>query len=184
MQEVHRLVLAVLIALSVTFVARADVAPAKAKAGSEKFDKEGTNFVNNTGDALMFLTETSDLAATKADNFKIKTFAKQLSIDLKKSTDQLKAIAKKQGVAFPTQLASGRKDDMASLGKQKTPQEWDRKYLEFVPRDLGHLHDMLKAGVKNFKGGPDGDLEKFVHDNVSLVELNLNGIKTIQKDFK
>ena len=88
----------------------------------------------NTGRAEY---ELSQLAATRATSPAVKTYASQTVSQHAKDEQELKAEAAKYNVTLPTALSNDSQDMLTTLGKEKSGNDFDKKYLN----DMADIND-------------------------------------------
>jgi putative membrane protein len=145
----RRLTAALLLAgsLLVPALARADVVA--------QADKD---FMNEAAQGGMAEVKMGELARTKAQSDRVKSFADQMVTDHTKANDELKSLAAQKGVTLPTDIGAEEQQIYDKLAQLSGP-EFDKAYMDAMVKD----HDKdVAAFEKQSKAAKDKDLKSFV----------------------
>ena len=156
--------------------------PAKMETGSGAPMKVTTSeYVQKAAMGDMFEIESSKLAAQKATNKDVKSFAERMVKDHSATTKTLKeASAKgKAGVSAPTDLDADHKAKLGQL-RNASGADFDRQYVNV---QIDAHEQALKLHQGYAKNGDNKELKDAADDIADDVEDHLEKIKDIQKSM-
>lgn len=125
----------------------------------DKLSRGDRKFVQKAAESGMFEVQVAQLAASKATDPQVKSFASMLVDHHTKANNELVQLANAKKVELPAAPPRGKRRDIEQLGK-KTGAEFDREFV----RDVGikaHEKD-IKLFEKASKDLKDPDLKAFV----------------------
>lgn len=96
-----------------------------------KLSKKDENFIKKAATGGMFEIEAARLAAEKATDPQLKTFAEKLREHHQQASDELKQIASARGVTIPTQMPSKEKAMLDKLNKA-SGDKFDKEFISMV----------------------------------------------------
>ena len=172
--------------------------PAPPSAGSTGMDKgAGTGAASSTSKASslprserrfiekalqggMEEVETSKLAMDKAQNAKVKEFAKRLVEDHTKANAELTKLASAKGVTPPAAVDASHKRKLESMAK-KAGADFDREYMNDM---LDHHQKDVREFRSIAKSAKDPDLQAFASSTLPTLEQHLQMAKTTESAVK
>ena len=150
--------------------------PAKSKIarGDRKFIEEAAN-------SGMFEVQVGQLAASKASDANVKSFASMLVDQHTAANNELVKIANARGVELPAAPKHSMRRDIEKLGK-KSGDEFDRDFV----REVGikdHKKD-IKQFEKASKDVKDPDLKAFVDKSLPMLREHLAAAEKLPQSGK
>lgn len=129
-------------------------------AGDDKIARGDRKFIQEAAGSGMFEVQVSQLAATKATDAQVKSFASMLVDHHTAANNELVQIANARKVELPAAPKRSLRRDIEKLGKKKNGTEFDREYV----REIGieaHERD-IKRFEKASKDVKDAELKAWV----------------------
>jgi len=127
-------------------------------------------FVSQAAEGGQFEVEIAKMAAEKATDPQIKSFAQMLVDDHTAANDKLKQIASSHNVALPAALPDAKKKELDQLGKLSGP-EFDRMFVRMVGiKD--HEHDIADF-EKAAKSAKSDDVRDFAQSALPTLKKHL-----------
>ena len=114
-------------------------APAYAQ---DKMSNDDQAAMKQLASANLAEIESGKMAAQKAQNAEVKSFAQKMVQDHSKMLEDLKSLAKSKGVALPTN-APVKDMAQAKLLERKSGAEFDKDYMEHMVKD--HENDVKES---------------------------------------
>ena len=132
-------------------------------------------FVSNAALGGMAEIEMGKLAVAKASDPEVKKFGQKMIDDHGKANDELKAIASREGLSFPTSLDAKHQMTIDRLGKLSGA-EFDRAYVKEMVKD--HEAD-VKEFDRESKSGSNPQVKAFASKTLPTLQEHLRLIKDI-----
>jgi putative membrane protein len=152
----HRSIASALLAGSLLF-------PALARADVTQSDKD---FMAEAAQGGMAEVKMGELARTKGQSDKVKSFADRMVTDHTKANDDLKAVATQKGVTLPTDMGAEEQQTYDKLNKLSGA-DFDKAYMDAMVKD----HDKdVAAFEKHAKSTKDPDLKGFVQKTLPVLK--------------
>jgi putative membrane protein len=148
---------------------------------SEKVARGDRKFIEKAAGSGMFEVQVSQLAASKATDPQVKSFAGMLVDHHAAANNELVKIANAKGVELPAAPPRGMRRDVEKLGKKKGS-EFDRDYV----RDVGikaHEKD-IKLFEKAGKDLKDAELKAFVDKTLPVLREHLAAAQKLPQSGK
>ena len=170
-------------ALPPTAAGTAAAASAAAGATAQALDAGDRKFVSEAAAGGMFEVEVSRLAADKATDPALKTFASMLVTDHSNANDQLKALAATHDVSLPTSLPKALQAQIDKLQKA-SGQEFDKQYARTVGikdhrQDIARFEKASReAKNPELKAWIDKTLPTLKEHLAAAQKLSQNGART------
>jgi putative membrane protein len=168
-----------LIALAVVALtagpALAQTKTAKAKTSRASSDEM---FVKNTAKDGMAEVELGKLAAEKASNADVKSFAERMVSDHTKANDELKQVAAKKNITLPADPDAKAKAKYDRLSKLSGP-AFDRAYMNEML--AGHKKAVAAFG-REAKNGTDPDIKMFASSTLPTLQDHLKMAQNADKE--
>ncbi len=136
----------------------------------DKVSKQDRRFILDAAGSGMFEVQVAQLAATKATDGNVKSFAGMLIDHHTKANDELTKLANAKGVELPAAPPRALRRDIEQLGK-KSGQEFDRDFI----RNVGikaHEKD-VKLFEKASKNAKDPELKAFAAKTLPVLQEHL-----------
>jgi len=148
-----------------------------AKPTSDKGDMVVTGgdlaFMNDAAPGGMAEVELGKLAASKAQNAEVKTFAQKMVDDHSKAGEELKALAAQKKVTLPTDVLPTHKEIMNKLSKLSGA-DFDKEYVKAMVT----AHEKDVAAFENVsKTAADADVKAFAAKTLPTLKMHLEMIK-------
>ena len=142
--------------------------PAYAKGKGRKSAKvvSDQTFVEKAARGGEAEVELGKLAADKASSDQVKKFGQRMADDHSKANDELKPIAKKEGVTLPNTLDPKHKATKDKLAKL-SGRDFDRAYMREMTSD--HNHD-VSAFQKQLAKTRDPELKSWIEKTLTTVK--------------
>lgn len=139
-----------------------------------------SDFVMKTAQGGMAEVNISNLAASKATNADVKTFANRMVTDHSKANDELKQLASTKGVTLPADVDDEHKKKMDELSS-KNGKDFDKAYMDAMVKD----HEKVVAAFeKTSKSAKDADLKTWVTNTLPTIQDHLKMAKETAKKVK
>lgn len=144
------------------------------------FGKEDSDTVMKIAQANQAEIDAGTLAAQKATNADVKSFANQMVSDHGKAGDELKSLASAKGVTLPTQTDDEHKKAIDKLSTTDA-KKFDKAYMEQMVKD----HEAAaKAFEKTSKDAKDPDLKSWAGKTLPTIQNHLKMAKDINGKLK
>jgi len=141
---------------------------------SSNLSDDDKKFMTKAAEGGIAEVELSTVAAQKATNADVKTFANRMVTDHSKANDELKQLAGNKGVTLPTATDKEHKELEDKLTKEKAGPKYDKAYMEAMVKDHGKVVD---AFTKESKDAKDADLKSWVSNTLPTVQDHLKMAK-------
>jgi len=148
------------------------------KAG-DKLARGDRKFLEEAAQDGMKEVEISRVAAQKASDPAVKSFAEQMVKDHTDANQKLMSLAQSKGVTPPAKMRGGDERKLASLQKMDAA-KFDREYIDEMVKD--HKKD-TKEFDKQAKSAKDPDVQKFAADTAPNLHRHLDMVTDIQKNL-
>jgi len=135
-----------------------------------------THFAVKAAQGGMAEVKLGQLAAEKASSPDVKAFGQQMVDDHTKANDQLKSIAKDEGITLPGDVNQKQQAMYDRLSKLSGA-DFDRQYVKGMVMD--HQED-VKDFRKEANAGKDEKIKSFASQTLPVLEQHLDKIKNIQ----
>jgi putative membrane protein len=132
---------------------------------SDKSGADPATFVKKAAIGGMTEVETSKLAATRAQDPQVKSFAEKMVADHTAANDELKSLAKKKGWTVPTALDAEHKAIVSKLSA-KSGADFDAAYSKQMMQD----HEKTVALFKEATKSSDPDLAQWAEKTLPTLE--------------
>jgi putative membrane protein len=153
--------------------------PASAQYGQKSSGKGMTDqqFVTDVAHDGMAEVELGKLATEKASNEQVKKFGQRMADDHSKAGDELKALAEKKNIPWPTELEAKHKAVRDRLSKL-SGDAFDRAYIQEMV--AGH-RKALMAFRMEAKNGQDPDIKAWADKTRPTIEDHLKQAQEIAR---
>jgi len=183
MSSIHRVVLPVAIAALCWLGAFAQASSSQSKTSTStehsmtktKVAGEHT-FLREAGYADLAEVQLGQLAEQKASSPEVKQFAERMVNDHTKNDDQLKQVAKQEGVILPDKLSSKDEATKARLDKL-SGKEFDHAYMLDMVRD--HTTDVAKFTDESKENVPSS-VKNYVDQSLPTLESHLKEARSVE----
>ena len=138
------------------------------------------NFWTNAARGGMAEVELGKLAAGKAQNAEVKSFAQKMVTDHTKANEELKALAAKKNVTLPTGMDSAHQSMMTNL-QNLSGAEFDKEYVNGQVRDHEATVQLFE---KQAEDNSDPEAKAFAAKTLPTLRMHLDMIKKIQAKMK
>lgn len=143
-------------------------------------DNNDEEFVKNAASSGLLELELAELAGQNATNPRVKEFAAMLLKDHRKSSEELKSIAREKNINVPANLDEKHLNKVEEL-KLETGAEFDKAYL----KELVECHESdVDLYQKQAENGKVPELKSFASKNLPVLLVHRDSVKAIQKDLK
>jgi putative membrane protein len=168
---VPAVILVVLVVLSMTTVHQALATPGVSDSfvvSPAAISDENRAFMIEAATGGMAEVEMGRLAATKGRSAAVKRFGRRMVTDHSKANAELKRLAKRKGVALPTDLTPEQKGDRDKLSNLSGA-EFDREYMSMMVADHDKDVNAFEAKAGN---AADPDLKRFVVKTLPTLKMH------------
>lgn len=138
------------------------------------------NFWTTAAQGGMAEVELGKLAASKAANAEVKSFAQMMVTDHTKANNELKDLAAKNNIVLPKEVSSTHKSLMDDLNKA-TGADFDKTYVDAMVDD--HEED-VKMFEDKAQNSTDPNVKAFAAKTLPTLKKHLEMIKAIQAKMK
>ena len=143
-------------------------------------DPADSDFMTKTEQGGMAEVQMSSMAASKATNADVKSFANRMVTDHTKANDELKQLASTKGVTLPADIGADEKKAM-DAASAKSGKDFDKAYIDDMVKD----HEKVVAAFeKESKSAKDADLKAWVTKTLPTLKEHLKLAKETQKKVK
>ncbi len=147
----------------------------------DRIARSDRKFIETAAGRGMFEVQVSQLAASKATDAQVKSYASMLVDHHTTANNDLVKIANARGVELPAAPPRGLRKDIEKLGKRNGA-EFDRDYV----REVGvkaHEKD-IKLFLKASKDVKDAELKAFVDKTLPVLQEHLAGAQKLPQSGK
>ncbi len=134
-------------------------------------------FVMDVAHVGMAEVELGKLATEKASNEQVKKFGQRMADDHSKAGDELKALAEKKNIPWPTELDARHKALRDRLMKL-SGEAFDRAYMQEMV--AGHRKAVMAFRMET-KNGQDPDIKAWAQKTLSTIEDHLKQAQEITR---
>lgn len=160
-------------------MARPGGAPASGAAASGALSAADKNFLLKAAQGGQAEVESSKLAATKASNPEVKTFAEQMVADHTKANDELKALASSKGVAVLSEPSTKQKTELKKL-ESATGADFDQKYTNSM--GVSAHRETVALFKKASTSAQDADVKAWASRTLPTLEHHLKLAEDLKKN--
>ncbi len=132
-------------------------------------------FMNDAAQGGIFEVEMGQIAAKKAQNPEVVSFAHRMVTDHSKVNAELKQLASTKGITLPTEVSPQQKAQMDKLSALNGP-AFDRAYMRAMVTD--HEKD-LREFEREARTGRDPEIRKFAADTVPILKSHLQEARKV-----
>ncbi|TFZ04253.1 DUF4142 domain-containing protein [Ramlibacter rhizophilus] len=150
-------------------------------AKDDKLARGDRKFIEDAAAHGMFEVQAAQLAATKASDAQVKSFAEQLVKDHTQANQGLQQIASKHQVDMPKELPRSQRNKLQDLQK-KTGAEFDREFVKEVGVEAHE--DDVKKFQKAAKDVKDPELKAWVDKTLPALQQHLASAQNLEKSVK
>jgi putative membrane protein len=130
-------------------------------------------FMNDAAPGSMAEVELGKMAAGKAQNAEVRSFAQKMVEDHSKAGDELKQLAAQKKVTLPTDVLPTHKEVMDKLSKLNGA-DFDKEYVT----SMVSAHEKDVAAFENVsKTAADADVKAFAAKTLPTLKMHLDMIK-------
>ena len=165
-----------LLALSPAAVQAQDSSQHMDNGASKMMKSVDTHFAMKAAQGGMTEVKIGQLAADKAGSPDVKAFGQQMVDDHTKANDQLKSIAKDEGITLPSDVNQKQQATYDKLSKLSGA-DFDKQYVKSMVMD--HEED-VKDFRKETNSGKDEKIKSFASQTLPTLQQHLDKIKSIQ----
>ena len=148
-----------------------------ALAGRAAVPAQDQRFVMNTARDGIAEVELGKLASEKAVNPAVKSFGQRMATDHSKASDELKAVAEKQGITLPTEMDAKHKALRDRLMKM-SGEAFDHAYI--VAMVNGH-REAVTAFRTEARTGKDPEIKAWAEKTLPTIEDHLKVAQSLNK---
>ena len=138
-------------------------------------------FMKNAAEAGLAEVEASKLAASKATNTQVKSFAQQMVDDHSKANDELKALAASKGVTLPTEPSMAQKAKLKLL-QGADGANFDKRYAESF--GVKAHEDTVSLFQKESQKAKDAEVKAWAEKTLPTLQHHLEMAKDMDKSVK
>jgi len=138
-------------------------------------EAEGDFIMDAASEGLMEV-ELGQYAEKNAQHPRVKKFAAMMVKNHSKANDELKALAAKKNVQFPSSMNDRHHDKMTDLQK-KQGTEFDKEYIDAMVKNHEKDTDRFKREAEK---NQDPDLKSWAAKMLPVLLMHLNSAKAIQ----
>jgi putative membrane protein len=144
---------------------------------SKTVDQE---FVSKAAAGGLFEVDAAKLAADRATNSEVKSFAQTLQRDHQQANDKLSSIAQSKGLTVPSRLDDNHRKELDKL-KEMSGEAFDRAYVQLMTKD--HPKD-ISLFERQSRSGNDADLKAFASDTLPKLKEHLRMAQELDSGLK
>ena len=144
---------------------------------ANKVDDKDRKFIMEAASGGMMEVQAGQLAATNANNDRVKAFGNMMVQDHTNANNQLKALASSKNVMVPDSMMSKHSKHIDML-KKKTGKDFDKAYMNMMVMD--HNEDVNKFQMES-KNAKDADVKAFASTTLPVLRKHLDSAKAINK---
>lgn len=117
--------------------------------------EKDSKFAKEAAEASLKEIKLGQLAQAKGASPEIKKLGEMMVADHTKANNELMALAKRKGIALPTELSAKEQEGYLDMAK-KSGTDFDKAYADCMVKDHKKAVDLFKDEAKN---GDDGELK-------------------------
>ncbi len=136
------------------------------------------SFMKKAAEAGLAEVQASQLAATKAANTQVKSFAQQMVDDHTKANEELKALAASKGVDLPTEPSMAQKAKLKML-QGADGADFDKRYAESF--GVKAHEDTVSLFQKEAKKAKDAEVKAWAEKTLPKLQHHLEMAKDLAK---
>jgi putative membrane protein len=161
-----------------TAMAQKAIDPSQKQKASPAASKSTAQFVKNATVGSKFAVDSSRLAAQKAQNPELKTFAQHLADDYAKKSGELMQMVQKAGMPAADPILDARRAAiMRKLQAAPTGAKFDRAYIDAQTTAHNQAVSMFRRYSRN---GDNPELKQFAAANLADIQENQKQIKSLR----
>ncbi len=145
-------------------------------APSGNLSEDPTNFVLLAGSLDLLQTRSSNQALAKATNAEVRNFAQAVVADHSHVTRQLRGLATKKELRYPTDLLPKHQLLMNQLQEEKS-KDFDKTYMEIQEASHKEFEELFEDASKRHT---DPDMKAFASQNLPVLRTQLVNTKKIK----
>ena len=150
------------------------------RADGEMAHNDDQDFIEDAIMGNMLEVEFGKIAANKATNPSVKSFAQKMVDGHSQANEKLIAIAQQHNVVVPTALDNGDRNDIEKL-TEKSGNEFDKEYVDKMVDAHEKAVDKYEKAMEEVK---DSNLKNYVTETLPNLKNHYQEIKTIQDQMK
>ncbi|HKB90194.1 MAG TPA: DUF4142 domain-containing protein [Opitutaceae bacterium] len=154
--------------------------PSPSRGSSDQLAHGDRRFVEKAAMSGMKEVSLSQLAAERATNPEVKSFANRMVTDHQQANTELQALAAKKNVDIKKPEEKGREDDYKSLSK-KTGKDFDEAYVKQMVKDHDEAVELFGKAAKD---GKDPEVVAFANKYLPTLNDHLQHIKSLSKSVQ
>lgn len=135
-------------------------------------------FFEKAAVAGQYEVQSGQLAASKANDPKLKQFAQQMVDDHTKAGEQLASLAQQKGVSVPTALDSKHQQMLDKLSKAQSGKDFDDTYRKQMVASHKEAVSLFDNAARNAK---DPDVKQFAAQTLPILEQHGGMAKELKK---
>ncbi len=139
-----------------------------------------SEFAVEAAEGSMLEVQLGRLAMEKGTSDLVKQFAQQMITDHSKASEELMALAGSKNITLPTSLSDKKQKKYDDL-VEKSKEDFDESYIEFMVKDHKDDIDKFKKEAEN---GKDGQLKSWAAGKISTLEHHLQMAKDAEDVVK
>lgn len=141
-----------------------------APAAAAKLSRSDANFIKDAAKAGMAEIEGSKLAAQKATDPKLKSYAQQLVDDHTKAAEELKTLAQAKGVELPKEPSMMQRGKLKALASADGA-KFDQRYADSI--GVKAHEDAVKLFQKAANSAKDADVKAYAAKTLPTLQQHL-----------
>ena len=142
--------------------------------------EDDSEFMVEAADGGMMEVELGQLAATKAQNARVKAFGSMMVQDHTKANEELKALASSTSVTLPATLSERHQKHVNDM-KEKSGADFDKDYMKLMVED--HETDVKKFEDAS-NNAKDATVKSFAAKTLPVLRVHLDSARAIHDAIK
>ena len=142
--------------------------------------EDDADFMVEAASGGMMEVEAGQLAATKAQNPRVKAFASMMVEDHTKANEELKALASGKSITLPTAVGEDHQKHITEL-REKSGMDFDKAYMKMMVDDHNDDVEDFQSASNNAK---DESVKAFAAKTLPVLRMHLDSARAINDAIK
>ena len=152
----------------------------EAKESTTTVKEDDSEFLVEAASGGMMEVEAGQLAATKAQNPRVKAFASMMVEDHTKANEELKALASGKSITLPTAVGEDHQKHITEL-REKSGMDFDKAYMKMMVDDHNDDVEDFQSASNNAK---DESVKAFAAKTLPVLRMHLDSARAINDAIK
>lgn len=133
---------------------------------AEMNEMEAKEFIEKAAKSNLAEIEFSKVAQQKASNSDVKSYAQTMQTEHTKANDELRKIAQKKNITFPTSMDQEKQTKLDNM-RRKSGAEFDRAYMDYAVNSHSKSVEFYQKASKELK---DNELKTYADNTLTSLK--------------